>query len=150
MYNKESYRTGHGHYGCGPMHGRGWGGHWRHHAEQRFGGGFRRVPVNIEETDNSFELSIFAPALIKENIKLSVKDDVLTVAYTAPEQQEENASQNNYRRREYSNGSFERTFLLNGKVLTENIAASYADGILKVTLPKNPETNKPAQDINIA
>jgi HSP20 family protein len=133
------------------MHGRGgWGGHWHRHMEQRFGGGFRRVPVNIEETDSSFELSLFAPALVKENISIHVKDDVLTVAYNAPEQPGEANAQHNYRRREYSNGSFERTFLLNGKVLADNIKANYADGILKVSLPKNPETNKPAQDISVS
>jgi HSP20 family protein len=149
MYNRQSCGTGHGFYGCGPMHGSGgWGGPWRRHMEQRFGGGFRRVPVNIEETDDSFELSLFAPALIKEHIKISVKDDVLTVAYSAPEQQEETSG--NYKRREYSNGSFERTFMLNGKVLTGNISAAYTDGILKLSLPKNPDTNKPAQDISIS
>jgi len=118
--------------------------------EQRFGGGFRRVPVNIEETDSSFELSLFAPALIKEHISISVKDDVLTVAYNAPEQQEEKNATGNYKRREYSNGSFERTFMLNGKVLTDNISAAYNDGILKISLPKNPETNKPAQTVSVS
>ncbi|WP_255433079.1 Hsp20 family protein [Spirosoma sp. KUDC1026] len=35
-------------------------------------------------------------------------------------------------------------------MLTDGISASYADGILRVTLPKNPETNAPAQTINVA
>lgn len=149
MYHKQSFEGDHHHkgFGCG-MHGRGWGAHWRQHMEQRFGGAFRRVPVNIEETDQAFELSLFAPALAKERIQLSVKDDTLKVKYEAAEQEQNTGD--HYRRREYSNGSFERTFLLNGKVLTEQISAAYADGILKITLPKNPETNKPAQDIAVA
>ncbi|WP_293785017.1 Hsp20 family protein [uncultured Pedobacter sp.] len=52
-----------------------------------------------------------------------------------------------YSRREYSNGAFERAFSLNGKILVENISARYADGILQVTLPKNPETNIPEKSI---
>ena len=59
-------------------------------------------------------------------------------------------NQEKYTYQEYSQGSFERQFRLNNKVITETISASYADGILKVTLPKNPATNKPAQNITVA
>ncbi|WP_221391118.1 Hsp20 family protein [Dyadobacter sp. NIV53] len=44
----------------------------------------------------------------------------------------------------------ERLFQLNGKVLTDNISAGYVDGVMTVTLPKNPETNKPAQEVNVS
>lgn len=133
---------------------RGWGGkfgghhqgRFSHHAQEMFGNGFRRVPANIEETDESFIILLFAPALIKEDLKVVTKDDVLTISYTP---KEEVKSAERFNRREYGNGSFERAFALNGKVLSEGILASYADGILKVTLPKNPETNVPAKDIAV-
>ncbi|GGH12012.1 hypothetical protein GCM10007422_31660 [Pedobacter zeae] len=108
-----------------------------------FNRGFRRVPVNIEETENSFIIHLYAPALVKENLKVRTKDDVLTISY----QPVEEAPTEKFSRREYSNGAFERAFALNGKVLNDQIAAAYADGILKVTLPKNPETNTPEKAI---
>ncbi|QIL39598.1 Hsp20/alpha crystallin family protein [Pedobacter sp. HDW13] len=145
MYNEHSCHTGKMHHGCGHR-----GGRFGHHFGGRFkpgyemfNRGFRRVPVNIEETENSFIIHLFAPALVKENLKVVTKDDVLTISY----QPAEDGPTEKFSRREYSNGAFERAFALNGKVLNEQISAAYADGILKVTLPKNPETNTPEKDI---
>ena len=148
MYNEHKCHSGKTHSGWGR---RGKFGH--HHGEKFtrnfegfFGQGFRRVPANIEETNEDFIIHLFAPALIKEYLKVSTKDDVLTIVYSPKEGED---GKENFTRREYSNGSFERAFSLNGKVLTEAISAGYADGILKITLPKNPETNIPAKDIAV-
>jgi len=124
--------------------GRHFGGPFGHHKFGMFNQGFRKVPVNIEETETSFIIELFAPALVKEHLKVLTKDDVLTITY---QPKEETESEKKYSRREYSNGSFERAFGLNGKVLSDHISAHYADGILMVTLPKNPETNTPEKDI---
>lgn len=146
MYNEHKCRSGkmHSRFSAGEgRFGGHFGGHFGHHKFGMFNQGFRKVPVNIEETDNSFVIHLFAPALVKENLKVVTKDDVLTIAY----QPGEEAPAEKFNRREYSNGTFERAFALNGKVLAEQISAAYADGILKVTLPKNPETNTPEKDI---
>ncbi|CAH0179805.1 Acid shock protein [Pedobacter sp. Bi27] len=147
MYNEHRCLSGkmHSRFGAGEgRFGRHFGGPFGHHKHAMFNQGFRKVPVNIEETESSFIIELFAPALVKENLKVITKDDVLTISYQAKEEAD---SAKKYSRREYSNGTFERAFGLNGKVLVENISASYADGILKVTLPKNPETNTPEKDI---
>ena len=152
MYNKQAFEAGKGN--CGHW-GRGkFGGPWGRGKFGGFGGGrhgwFQQVPVNIEETDNEYVVSLFAAALVKENIKLSVKDDILTVSYqgTDPENAENTAG--NYTYQEYSNRSFERSFQLNNKVLTDAISASYAEGEKKKTMPKKPDTTKPAQKITVA
>ncbi|RNL50569.1 Hsp20/alpha crystallin family protein [Pedobacter jejuensis] len=146
MYNENRCHSGKMNNGWGRRFG---GYHHRRfaqHAQEMFGSGFRRVPANIEESDENFIIHLFAPALVKEDLKVITKDDVLTISYTPKENVE---SAEKFSRREYSNGAFERAFALNGKVLSENISASYADGILKITLPKNPETNIPAKDIAV-
>lgn len=137
--------------GCG---GPGFGGRFG----QKFGGGKgawmkhfsgmmgNRVPVNIEENNDAYILHLYAAGLSKEAMQLSIKDDVLSISYTAPEG---NSDAANFSHREYNAESFERSFQLNGKVLTEAISAAYSDGILKVTLPKNPETTKPAQQVSV-
>lgn len=129
-------------YGYGARNRAGWGwGQWGHRGRWH-----RSVPVNIEEKPDSFELSLYAPSLVKENIRISTKDDVLTVSYSAPA---EEAKEDSFTRREYQQDSFERSFVLNGKVDVEKISASYSEGVLKVTLPKNPATNRPAQNVQI-
>jgi len=148
MYNEDRCRNGKINRGCGARGGR--FGHHHHgkfarHAGQFFER-FRNVAANIEETDEFFIIHLFAPALAKEHLKVITKDDVLTITYAPNEEAE---TERKFSRREYSNGAFERSFALNGKVLSENISASYADGILKINLPKNPETNKPAVDIAV-
>lgn len=163
MYNQHAFETGNkggcgsmgrgkfgGHWG-GPMFGRGkFGGFW---GGPKFGrhGGFQQPPVNIEEDETSYVISLLAAGLVKENVKLAVKDDVLTISYQGTESANpDEAPTGNYTYQEFGNRSFERSFQLNNKVLTDSISATYTDGILKVTLPKNPETNKPAQTISVA
>ena len=119
-----------------------------------FGGAGQPVPVNIETTDASFVLTLFAAGLAKENIALTVQNDVLTIAYRGADAAASDAAatpdDSRYTRREFRNASFERAFQLNGKVLTDGITAGYADGILTVTLPKNPATNQPAQTVSVS
>ncbi len=113
-----------------------------------FSGGFgNRKAANIEETDTTFIISLYAAGLQKNDFTISVTDDVLTIRYTAPETTENNPNQ--YAHLEYQPGSFERSFQLNGKVITDSINATYIDGVLKVILPKNPDTNKPAQQVKV-
>lgn len=113
-----------------------------------FNGGFdNRKAANIEETDTAFIVSLYAAGLQKNNFNVSVTNDVLTIRYNASESGENN--QNNYAHFEYEPASFERSFQLNGKVITENISATYIDGVLKVTLPKNPQASQPAHEVKV-
>jgi HSP20 family protein len=145
MYNEHRCHSGKlNHSDCRPRGGR-FGRHFKHH-HPFFEEHFRKVPVNIEETDQHFIIHVYAPDLAKEHLKVITKDDVLTISYTVEERAEDAKK---FSRREYSNGNFERAFALNGKVLVDQISAGYADGILKVSLPKNPETNTPAKNIAV-
>lgn len=97
-----------------------------------------RPAVNIAQTDDAYHLEMAAPGRNKEEFKLEVIDQVLTVSYEVKENSEETTP--NYLRREYSLNSFKRSFHLDEKVIDdEAIAATYEDGILRVTLPKREE-----------
>jgi len=140
--------------GCGGSFGRKFGhkfgemfggkGPWANVFNGEFG---NRAAANIEETDSAFIISLYAAGLSKKDFAISVTGDVLSIAYTAPISTE--GDQGKYAHQEYRPGSFERSFQLNGKVLTNSIQAAYTDGVLKVTLPKNPETNQPAQQVKV-
>lgn len=140
---------GRGHWGRGAFGHRG-GPPWARHFG---GGGWQQpVPVNIESTDTSFVLTLFAAGRTKENFTLAVQNDVLTISYQGTDTASDDAAAQpdpRYTRQEFRNASFERAFQLNGKVLVEDMAARYADGVLTVTLPKNPATNQAAQGIRV-
>ncbi len=112
-----------------------------------WGGTFRSVPVNITEKEDSYELSLYAPSLVKEGFRITTRNDVLTIRYQAPDEGKINEA--NYNRREYHLDSFERSFLLSNKVIVEKLSATYSEGVLKVLLPKNSENNVPEQQVPI-
>lgn len=98
--------------------------------------------VNIEENDQGFELSLIAPGFKKENFKIEMDQDVLSISAEWKDERKE--KEGNFYRREFSQRSFERRFQLpEGKIAEDEIKARYEDGILKIELPKRPE-HKPA------
>ena len=91
----------------------------------------QRATVNIYKTDNSYEMLVFAPGRIKEHFHLAMNGNELTVSYTPPQ----GFPRPEWILREYSRGGFKRTFTLDESIDTQNIAATYADGVLQVSLP---------------
>lgn len=120
------------------------------HGNPQFGGGYKRpkynVPVNIAETENAFEVYVYATGFAKDNIKISVTDDMLFVTGTATPD-ENNLP--NFLRQEYPIKSFERRIALHESVDKAAIAARHTDGVLVITLPKNKEAEKPSQEIKV-
>jgi len=105
-----------------------------------------RVPVNIVKNDDSYEMLIFAPDRNKEDFKINVQGFELTVSY---ELKDNLSEKRNWIRQEFSKTSFQRTFMIDNTVDTENIIAQYNNGILQLTLPIVPGSEKPAQAINV-
>jgi len=98
----------------------------------------RRPSVNIQENADGFYLELVAPGRNKEDFKLEVKDELLTISYEAKAVGTDEKP--DYLRREYRIETFKRSFHLDPKVINEEaISATYEDGILKVTLPKREE-----------
>jgi len=105
--------------------------------------------VNIRETDESFLIEVAAPGLAKENFKLNLDRNRLTIS--SEQKTERNENDKKYSSREFSYESFVRNFTLpEGSVDGDKITAKYTDGILLVTLPKRDEVKpKPAREIEI-
>ena len=105
--------------------------------------------INIKESDESFEVALAAPGMKKENFKIDVDNDLLTIS--AEDKVENETNDEKYTRREFHYSSFKRTFTLPDAVDGENIAASYKDGVLEVTIPKKEEAKpKPPKKIEIS
>lgn len=105
--------------------------------------------VNIIETDDSYKLQMAAPGLKKEDFKIKVENEVLTVSSeTKSESTEKNEK---YTRKEFSYGSFLRSFTLPEIVDMEQINANYENGILSLVLPKKEEAKpKAPKEIKIS
>lgn len=99
------------------------------------------APVNIQETEQGYELHLMAPGLKKEDFKVSVDRNVLHITYEHMEDARE--QQTKWLRKEYKLQTFRRSFTLNEKVNVSGIFAKYTDGVLIVTLPKK-EGGQPA------
>ena len=98
---------------------------------------FSDPAANIIENPDSFELNLAAPGLKKDDFKIHLENNMLTVSSEI--QDEKLAEGKNYTRREYHFGSFSRSFTLPKSIDLEKIKADYDSGILKVILPKREE-----------
>ncbi|CAN5188008.1 Hsp20/alpha crystallin family protein [soil metagenome] len=108
--------------------------------------------VNIDESNDSYYLSFMAPGRKKEDFKITVDKNILTVSYDSPaDEQDENKQDENKKeiRREFSLQPFKRTFTLDEKVAADTIKASYENGILLVNLPKKEEVKIKPKEITI-
>lgn len=105
------------------------------------------LPVNLRETDKTYEMSLIAPGLKKDAFKLNVANDMLTVSYE--QKQDKENKEEGWLRREYSMQSFSRSFNLDDSVDTGKITASYDNGILHLTLPKKESAQKLSRTIEI-
>jgi HSP20 family protein len=107
------------------------------------------VPVNLQETDKSYEMSIVAPGLRKEDFKLNVNGEVLTISYEQKEEQNDENKEQGWLRKEYKMQSFSRSFNLDDTVDVNNISASYDNGILHLSLPKKESARKITKSIEV-
>jgi len=101
-------------------------------------------PTDIVEDSDKFSVSIELPGMNKEDVKLTLKDDSLTMSGIGKREQER--KEDRYYRVERSFGSFCRTISLPSKVDSSGISAEFKDGILHIQLPKAEE----AKPIEIA
>lgn len=106
--------------------------------------------VNISEDDDNFEVEVAAPGLKKEDFKINLENNLLTISGEHKEESEEKEGKK-ISRREFSYTSFNRSFTLPETVKAEDINAKYEDGVLRLTLPKKEEAKKqPPKQIEVS
>ena len=104
--------------------------------------------VNIAETKDDYELEFNVPGRKKEDFKITVDKNILTVSFEKKEEQKEEGKQ--FIKREFVTQSFKRSFTLDEKINTEDINAKYEDGLLLLTLPKKEEVKVLPKEIAIS
>ncbi|WP_426667183.1 Hsp20/alpha crystallin family protein [Mucilaginibacter sp. McL0603] len=103
--------------------------------------------VNIAETENEFHIELAVPGLKKEDFKISLDKNVLSVS---TEKKAENVEEGKkYSKREYTYSSFVRSFTLPESADQSKIAAEYTDGILKLNVTKKEEAKFQTREIAV-
>jgi HSP20 family protein len=98
--------------------------------------------VNITEQKNDYLVSLAVPGMKKEDFKIDIDGNMLTISSSKEETKEE--KEKRFTRKEYNYSSFSRSFTLPDEVNREKIDAKYEDGVLKITLPRKEEVKNPA------
>lgn len=118
-------------------------GHFLGHDDAR-----RNMPgVNIVERKDRFDLELLAPGFNKEDIKVRVEDDLLTIS--AEHRSDDLKEDERYTRREFNYGAFERSFRLPETADLENITAGHDNGVLRISIPKVAADKPKAREIGI-
>jgi HSP20 family protein len=110
----------------------------------------RNPAVNIAEDDNEFHIELAAPGLIKEDFKINLEKNLLSVSAERSEEEDETVRLKKYNRLEYNYSSFMRTFTLPDSADHAKIRAEYKDGILFITINKREEAKILSREIAIS
>lgn len=104
--------------------------------------------VDIEESDKEYLIKAELPEVKKEEVKLTVQDDVLTISGERKAEKEEKGKK--YHRVERCYGSFMRSFTLPEDADGTKVSAEYKDGVLRVHLPKSEKAKPKAIEVKVA
>ncbi len=107
------------------------------------------VPVNVRETEQQYEMDVIAPGCRKEDFKIGIEDNLLTISFSQKEDNREKNEKTGWVRNEYIQRSFSRSFTLDETVDVNKIGATYTDGILHMVLPKNEKSKKLSRNVEI-
>lgn len=99
-----------------------------------------RIPaVNIAENEVEFHIELAVPGLKKENFKINLEQDQITVSAESKTDHSELNEAKKYNRVEYNYSSFVRSFTLPESADPSKIEAEYRDGILYISVAKKEE-----------
>ena len=105
------------------------------------------VPVNIRETKDGYILDVVAPGFEKQDFKISMEGDLLTLS--AERKSETKSAEERFLKREFSFRSFSRSFRMADQIDRSAITAKYDQGILHLTLPKKEEVKVLPKEISV-
>lgn len=104
--------------------------------------------IDVSETRDNILVTAEIPGMSKDDIKVTVRDNILTLSGEKKQEKEEKGA--NYHRIERCYGSFSRSFDLPATVQFDKVKANYKDGILRITLQKSEEVKPKEIPIDIS
>lgn len=123
---------------------------FKNDKSQSPGKGF--VPVNIKESEKSYNIDVVAPGFDKSDFKINLDQDILTISAEVKDEvktDSDGRKDEKEIRKEYQFRSFQRSFTLDEKIDAAAIEAKYVNGILTLNLPKKEEVKTASKEINV-
>lgn len=93
------------------------------------------MKTDIKEKDCEYQIEVELPGYQKDNIKMNIEDGYLTIQAEVNSDTEEKEDGKFVRKERYI-GSCSRSFYVGDEVKSEDIKASFKDGMLKIIIPK--------------
>ncbi len=109
--------------------------------------GFNFPAVNINETNDAYELEFNVPGRNKQDFKITIDKNILTVSFDKKEEQKDETKKQV--KKEFSLQSFKRSFTLDEKINANDINAKYENGLLVLSLPKKEEVKIQPKEISV-
>ncbi len=103
--------------------------------------------IDVYDSDNELFVKVDIPGFKKEEIEVSIKDNILTIK--GEKKGENEVHKENYYRAERFYGSFNRSVQLPSGVEHENASATYKDGVLELKLLKKEESKPKLISIDV-
>ncbi len=103
--------------------------------------------VDITEDEKEYVIKVEVPEVKKEDVKLAVDEDVLTISGERQFEKEEKGKK--YHRVERAYGSFMRSFTLPEDTDSNKITADFKDGVLKVHLTKTEKAKPKSIEVKV-
>ncbi|MDZ3837752.1 MAG: Hsp20/alpha crystallin family protein [Rhodospirillales bacterium] len=103
--------------------------------------------IDLKEREGEIQVCAELPGLKESDVEVALTDNVLSIRGEKKHERKEEEKGYTYSERSY--GSFERRIPLDAEVLADRVEARFADGVLTVTLPKNPQAKGHARRIPI-
>ncbi len=104
--------------------------------------------VNIKENIREYEIEYATPGYTKNEFKIRIAENVLTLS--AEREQKKKEEKERFKIKEFSYTSFSRSLILPKNINTDEIAANYTNGILKLNIPKKVDLmDNPAINIKV-
>lgn len=105
------------------------------------------APVNIFETENDYLLEIIAPGWNKEDFKIQLEENLVTVSAEGKSERVDKIEK--VLKSEYHFPLFKRSFTIDENVDADRISAEYVNGVLRLNFPKKPIVKSPTKQISI-
>lgn len=109
-------------------------------AERGGAAGLLSPQVDISETENEIKVKAELPGVSEQDVDVELNDDILTIR--GEKKSERKEEKENYHFMERSYGTFQRSFQLPRPVDADKVQATFENGVLTITLPKNAQQEK--------
>ena len=108
---------------------------------------YRLLGIRVFEDNDDLVVKVELPGMEKDNIKVDLNDDVLTIS--GEKEKKEKIAEKDYHQEERSHGSFRRSLRLPVKVQMDEVKATFTSGVLEVRLPMTEQAKTEAKEISI-